>query len=82
MTICSVSLKYSKSLFHRQIPNDNGLNIRLYRMAHPMYVGGIIITKELKNSYRGYLIRVTHEEFKQGVFKTLNASDIPDQPIN
>lgn len=82
MTICSVSLKYSKSLFHRQIPNDNGLNIRLYRMAHPMYTGGIIITKELKNSYRGYLIRITHEEFKQGVLKTLNASDIPDQPIN
>lgn len=77
MTIHSVSLKYSKSLFHRQIPNDNGLNIRLYRMADPMYVGGIIITEELKNSYRGYLIRVTHEEFKQGVLKTLNASDIP-----
>lgn len=78
MTIQPVSLKYSKNLFHRQIPNDNGLNIRLYRMAHPIYVGGIIITEELKNSYRGYLISVTHEEFKQGVFKTLNASDIPN----
>ena len=77
MTIHPVNLKYSKSLFHRQIPNNNGLYIRLYRMADPTYVGGIIITGELKDSYRGYLIRITHDEFKQGILQTLGAEDIP-----
>ena len=77
MTIHPINLKYSKKLFHRSVPNDNGLNIRLYKMVDPTYVGGIIITKELKDDYKGYLIRVTHEEFKQGILKTLKTEDIP-----
>ena len=77
MTIHPANLKYSKKLFHRAIANANGLNIRLYRMADPMYVGAIIITDELKDSYRGYLIRLTHEEFKQGILQTLRAEDTP-----
>ena len=77
MYIHPMNLKYTKSSFHRQMPNDNGLYIRLYRMADPTYVGGIIITGELKDYYRGHLVRITHEEFKQGILKTLKAEDIP-----
>lgn len=77
MTIHPVKLKYNKKLFHRAIANANGLDIRLYRMADPMNVGAIIITDELKDSYRGYLIRLTHEEFKQGALQTLSVEDIP-----
>ena len=76
MTIHPMKLKYNKKLFHRAVANDSGLNIRLYRMADPIHVGAIIITDELKDSYRGYRIRLTHEEFKQGALQALKAEDI------
>ena len=77
MYIHALNLKHSKRLFGRRMPNDNGLDIRLATMAHPTYVGAIIITRELESGYRGHLVRITHEEFKQGILKTLKAEDIP-----
>ena len=71
------NLKFSKKQFHRSVPNDSGLYIRLSTLVHSTYVGAIIITQELKDSYRGHLVRITHEEFKRGILKTLEPKDIP-----
>ena len=69
MKIINSVIKMPKDKTYKQIPNDNGLNIRLFGASK--LVGFIIITKELTHDYKGYMGTITHEEFKAGVLKTL-----------
>ena len=77
MTILHNELKHSKKLFNpKNYPNNNDLEVHLFIMANPDYVGAIVVTKHVRDKYLGYLVRVTHEEYKLGALKNLSMSDI------
>lgn len=69
MEIVKRSVKMPKDKTYKQIPNDHGLNIRLFGASK--LIGFLVITQELTHSYKGYMGTITHEEFKAGVLKTL-----------
>ena len=70
MQIIQRKVKMPKDKTYKQIPNDHGLNIRLFGAS--TLVGFFIITQELAHDYKGYMGTVTHEEYKAGVLKTLH----------
>lgn len=76
MDITCTTFKIEKGSVGRKIDNDYGLDIRLYHPKHlkivTEYVGAIIVVKELKNHFRGHLVRATHEEFKNNCFAKIN----------
>ena len=72
MNIVNRQLKFAKKKLYRDIPNDNGLQIKLYGCS--TYVGFVVVTKELKNDVWGYLGRCTHEEFKNGALQQLSVT--------
>ena len=77
MTILNNELKHSKKLFNpKPYPNNNDLEIHLFIMANPDYVGAIVVTKHVRDKYLGYLVRITHEEYKSGALKNLSMHDI------
>lgn len=75
-----IQVKVPKDSYKKDpLPNNNGLKIHVFKQVHPENVVGIIVTKELKNSYKGYLARFTHDEFKQGLLKELNWEEVNKQ---
>lgn len=73
MDILRMQYKMPKKNCARQIDNDHGLEVRLINIGQvtPL-VGFIVVTKELKYDYKGYLGRCTHEEYRTRALQKLN----------
>ena len=73
MDILHMQSKMPKKNCARKLSNDHGLEVYLLNIGQvtPL-VGFIVVTKELKYDYKGYLGRCTHEEFKAGALQELS----------
>lgn len=76
MKIIKRKVKMDNRQLYKQIPNDHGLNIKLFGASK--LVGFFVITKELKYRCEGYMGTITHEEYKAGVLRSVTPNQIKE----
>lgn len=65
MDILKMQRKLPKEQLTRLVENEHGLEVRVHHSHTPM-VTFLIVTKELKHDYKGYLGRCSREEYESG----------------
>lgn len=75
-TVTGRQVKLPKNRIHSIKSNTNGYQVGLH-LGAAEFVGYMVITGILKNEYKGYFGRCTHEEFKDGDLYTKDLMQYP-----
>lgn len=79
MKIIKQKVKFPIYKLYKKLDNDNGLDVYLF--GADKLVGFFIVTKVYKHDMQGYMGTMTHEEYKDKLYKKLSINDIALQLI-